>query len=264
MASDSTNPVSKSNLYGGDNYMLSDSGGLYDIGTGDRAFFLPDSSGTKVMLLKFPFHFGDTAADDGTYLSASPGSQSTYDHSTSVIADGTGTLITPCRTYSNALRLMRAYRHIYSHDGKISDKSTYVTVHSFEWYAPGVHAPVLSISTQTVYNYWQKKDEHTQWSVLYNDVTKTPLGLKDNSVSGSGWFSFQSPARGDLRIWLNDDSEGPLYLVQIIDLTGKTILQQNFHPKSPQLNISGISAGVYVVQINAPGGLSGRKKLIVE
>ena len=256
--------TSGSNAY----YLKSDSTGLYEIGSGYYGAYIvtpyfPTLTPYKGLSMRFPFSYYDTASCHSSYATPYIGYT---DEVTKLISDATGTLVTPCGTYKNVLRICRKnYKQTLSSTN--TSHITYENTISYEWYSPGTHACILTISAKTtsssVLTYPSLPPFHEYWCVLFNDVSKTPLGINDYSNPNLIGFRFQNPVRETLTIFAEDDGFYN-YNTQIIDPTGKVLLSSVISNESKSIDISGIPAGVYLLQLSKTDGSVGRKKLIIE
>jgi hypothetical protein len=251
------------------NYLLSDSTGVYDLGYGERIWYATNITNidwAKIPLLKFPFQYLDTATRQGGYYTKSspPSMGYSYGWKTILKADGTGTLITPCGVYPNTIRLNRitlnSSRHMSSSGGS---HTTYDTTQTYEWYSPGIHGAVLSISSSTTYYFWGKPQfTYRKSAVIYNDHSKIPLGLHEANGTNFG-LSFQNPVVETLNLELQSQGSSA-YTMEIFDLTGKQLFMENLEDGKLELDLSSISTGMYILQVKNQEGLLERRKFILQ
>jgi hypothetical protein len=277
LPADTTDPVHQSNLAyrlpkawnSRNNYLLREATGVYDLGKGDRTVYSSNSNieWAKIPLLKFPFQYLDTATHQTAYYTKTmyyPFVGQSVGWTTLLKADGTGTLITPCGIYPNTIRLNRVLitsRYNMSSSGP--SHTTYDTTQIHEWYSPGIHAAVLSISSGTSYGFWSNPQfSYSRTAVIYNDKTKTPLGLQE-SKSANFVLSFQNPVFETLNLELQSQGSAG-YTLEILDLNGKHLLQKHLEDGSQAVDLYSVSTGMYILQVKNQEGLLERRKFILQ
>jgi len=94
-----------------------------------------------IILLPVPFALGDTNTNNWSTTSG------TKKGTTTIVADATGTLITPAGIFTNTLRI-----HFHTTRVDSSGPPTEILSYSqdeYLWYAPGIHYPLLRILPRT-------------------------------------------------------------------------------------------------------------------
>ncbi|MDO9001275.1 MAG: T9SS type A sorting domain-containing protein [Bacteroidota bacterium] len=156
--------------------------------------------------------------------------------------DGWGSVTTPYGT-ANCLRFVTTQ---YSRD---TIKSTAVPfpigfpnyVRSYQWLTASSKIPFLEISGNLVGNTF------TPNSVKYRDIYQNPSGLHENSdVSAMELY----PNPGKDKLWLNFTRKGK-FLVEILDLSGKTIKSGNFDAENMEqsIDINDLSPSLYIIKV---------------
>ncbi|MDI1353830.1 MAG: T9SS type A sorting domain-containing protein [bacterium] len=248
------------NLILGSDYYRSDTTGLFELGDGNR-YRITSLDPPEIPILKFPFHIKDTYEQGCHFLTFADALMTggEWEIGTQLKADATGTLVTPCGIYTNTIRIYRStyywYRAIYG-----SGLRPYLNSESWEWYSPGMHWHILSVTSSTNPTYYNPNNPPVinRSLAVYNDPTKFPMG------NGNIGFDFQNPAHETLV--LRYQGHG-LYEhnVQIIDLAGRIILNELKQEGISTIDIAGISEGVYILQVStALGTVIGRKKLVIK
>lgn len=242
-------------------FFKSDSLGIYDLGDiGKGTRTLEINKSPKNIILKFPFHLTDTGQTKAVYLEESY----LINNYTSISGNATGTLITPYGIYTNTLRVYR-FSQIISQTLNSSTAKTHEKVtRYYDWYSPGIHGPILSIASCTTTLY-QQLPVITQWAEVFKDTGEilTQVGIKGYTQSGFYGFHFQNPSLDQLNLVITESGNSN-YTLQIIDFSGKELLKDTFSEKSHSIDLSSISAGIYLLQIKKENGSFGREKLIIE
>jgi len=249
------------------NFLLADSSGIYGLGTGKRHFYASslDTSlyNARDLFLKLPFQYTDSSFYEAIYTTGEPPYGTFNTSNTKLLADASGTLITPCGTYTNVLRIRRLRNETSVMMGSSGGSHTYYyNCLSYEWYTPGIHGAILSIYSCGSSSQWTDSKQH-KWSIIYNDLAKTPLGPPTIYKVEYIDFTFQNPSKNELKI-LMDESDNSKFDLQITDLSGKKIFSARYIDKTHTIDVSSFSPGIYIVQLKKEDGFIGRKKLIIE
>lgn len=156
--------------------------------------------------------------------------------------DGWGTVTTPFGT-ENCLRMVTTQ---YSQD---TIKNTIVPFplgfpnnqRSYQWLTATHKIPFLEVSGSLVGN------NFTPTTVRYRDSYQNPNGLNEYSdLSAMQLY----PNPGKDKLWLNFNRKGD-FLVEILDLSGKTIKSGSFNSENigQSLDIIDLSSSVYIIKV---------------
>jgi hypothetical protein len=208
-------------------------------------------------LLRYPFSYNNTYTDTWTAQYVN----STYTFyrkgSSTVTADGYGTLITPSGTFTNVLR-----------------------VHLVQTYQDSAYLGTPYIVTYSNDEYmWYKEGMHYQLASTYNLIPSV-----GNSMSGSTWTDassgienlsdiisscklYPNPASDKLNIEMklenNQDMEINLYNSMGQKLTAYKVPEAAFGEYLQQINVEQLPKGVYFAEIIAAGKRSLTKRFLV-
>ena len=241
-------------------YFRSDTTGIYEVAAADCG-----NMPFKDLFMKFPVVINKKDSISLSYLNLTIGTKSPahITGSVSIMADATGTLVTPSRTYNNTFRFHHYKYETYttSFYGGVETSLT----DSYFWYTPGIHGALLSIHSLTVIKTTSlgiiTSKASQQWSEVYSDPNN-PLGIEKNKDNSLINFSFQNPVSNQLVLKLNSP-ESHQSKLEITDLAGKTILTENSNYNEFTVNVSSLANGVYFIELSTTKGLRGTKKLMI-
>lgn len=156
--------------------------------------------------------------------------------------DGWGTVTTPFGT-ENCLRMVTTQ---YSQD---TIKNTIVPFplgfpnnqRSYQWLTATSKIPFLEVTGSLIGN------NFTPTTVRYRDSYQNPNGLNEYSdLSAMQLY----PNPGKDKLWLNFNRKGD-FLVEILDLSGKTIKSGSFNSENmgQSLDIIDLSSSVYIIKV---------------
>jgi hypothetical protein len=241
-------------------YFRADSTGLYEvaaIGSVNQPY--------KDLFIKFPVVLNKKDSLILSYSDPTIGTTSPawISGSVSIIADASGTLITPSGTYNNTFRFhqLKYDEYVTSFYGgkKITIKDSYY------WYTPGIHGALLSIYSLTVIGTNSlgtvTSSSSQKWSEVYSNPNN-PLGVTKNTCNTLTNFSFQNPVSNQLILTI-ESPETYQSELEIADLTGKILIIEKSNNNHYDVETSSLAKGIYVVQLSTHTGLKGRKKLII-
>ncbi len=156
--------------------------------------------------------------------------------SSSVIADATGTITLPGRTFDDIIRKTTT-------QNLIASGTATITFINYEFYSPSTSkAPVISIQTSTLSSTLGGTSTQTLSYVLKNfDV----VGIKENKQTKSSVSVFPNPASTEVTFKANADAQK----VSVFDITGKMMATELFEHGKSKLNLLGFSAGMYFFTI---------------
>ncbi len=190
-----------------------------------------------VMLYPMSLNSATTSITSGTVISAFTG---TFSGNCSVIADASGTLTLPAKTFSNVLRVVTSQTLTAP-----SLFNTLVNLVTYDYYCTSdtIKAPIFSINTSTISSSVGGTSTQTTTSVLKNyDI----VGVKENQKSTIELTVFPNPTSS----FVNFSSQS-LEATKVIafDMTGKIVATETMDMGKAKMNISHLAAGVYMYQV---------------
>ncbi len=172
------------------------------------------------------------------------------------IADGSGTLILPGGgTYSNVLRVVTSQTIDITAGSAPFTTTASVTMSSFNFYTPGIKAPVVSIFTATAAMMGGAPSSQTlamrNTTALGTTTTNTTTttGVQNEPVAAQTQL-FPNPANEQVTVI--SASASPLIL-ELTDISGKKVFTQKF-TGSAVINTSNFTAGIYLYTVKNTGG----------
>ncbi len=87
-----------------------------------------------------------------------------------------------------------------------------------------------------------------------------PVSISEFQISDFRFQIWPNPAVDELRVESNETVES----IFIKDITGQIVFARNINSRSAQLDISALAAGLYVLELQSPNGLTGLLKLVIE
>jgi hypothetical protein len=209
------------------------------------------------LMLTYPCSFSTTWTDDLSSNFSSSGQPTVRTGSITGVADGFGTVVMPYGTIDNVLRV-RLEEDINDLNGLFDIDYDYTTYH---YYKPGIRAPLVTFYVlNTVTNGQQNSVSYSLW--LPADVVAVNEQLR-NTI---GMEVFPNPSSDRISI-LFGNAGGPL-VVDILDATGRTVLRE-YHSSAGQgigrldLDVDGLTSGLYHVRLTAANGDQGSHRLII-
>jgi len=186
-----------------------------------------------------------TAAVGGSINITFPGSfTGSFSGSSMVLADGTGTVILPGgATFTNVLRVVRT-------ETLNCALAIPVTVyqHKYDYYSPGIKAPIFSITASTLAPSFGATT--TQTIVTRNKAAVPGVidttSVYENSANKVVLSVFPNPATGITTI---EAFGANVSRALIFDVTGKLIGRMNFTDGKTTLDVSGYSNGLYIYTV---------------
>lgn len=160
--------------------------------------------------LKFPFNYLDAVTDTYQQLGGST-------NSVTLTYDGYGTLITPTKTYLNAVRIKEDYG-----PGQID----------YQWY---ILNPLMAVMA---YDH----NSNTLYSVGATQVT----GIENNKNSNASLKIYPNPTAGNVEIETNSTE---IQYLTVADINGNNVFSKTFKENTISLNLSHLCSGVYNVSL---------------
>lgn len=207
--------------------------------------------------MRYPFSYTNTYTDTWAATFTS-GVFFNRKGSTTVTADGTGTLITPNGTISNVIRVHSV--QIYSDSADLGGTPYVITYNNdqYFWYKDGIHFPLAS-----TYNLTSSASAPTTGG-FYTDL---PIGIKENSLLSNDVILTPNPANEQVLVSYLLEKNSTIKL-SVFNVIGEEVFvnqsSQNLIGKqSLNIDLKNLEKGVYFVRIQAEGE-SVTKKLIVQ
>jgi len=169
-------------------------------------------------------------------VSTQPG---TFVGTSDAIADGTGTLIVPGATYTNAIRVVTSQVINYT----VSIITGTVTQINYEYYAAGVKQPVFTISTATMASSFGAPSTQT----IVTRLKSSTVGIEKNSAETIDLSVFPNPSNSVVNFVTPAKNA---IIVTVFDINGKLVDKQNLNEGSLKLDVSSYAAGIYTYKIS--------------
>ena len=162
---------------------------------------------------------------------------------TTVTADGYGTLITPIATYTNVMRVH--FVQVYQDSADVG--GPYIITYNndeYMWYKEGVHVPISTVYTLT----YSGGSPITGGSFVTGNV-----GIDNSFDLISSVNLFPNPASDYIVIEnTSPNSDG---LITINSIQGQLLIQQSLLKPKTEINISELAKGDYVVRVKTEKGI---------
>ncbi|MBL7932470.1 MAG: T9SS type A sorting domain-containing protein [Bacteroidia bacterium] len=181
-----------------------------------------------------------SAAVAGTLNIPSLSASGSFTGNSTVLVDGSGTIILPGPvTFTNALRVVSS-QTIYA---TTSLATATVTQTNYDYYVGGIKAPVLTIGTATAdIASILGNSQTTQTFVARNkDANQLPTGLNQHSEN-VGLSVYPNPSASFINFVSENQSMATL---KVYDVTGKLVDSQVFHDGKIKLDVAGYNKGIY-------------------
>ncbi len=222
----------------------------------DTVFHLLNSDPKGI--LSFPFTFNDAFTDSFSGMSHISVGGNAFSQSrsgsTTVTADGFGTLQTPAGSFSNVLRVHTVETLT---DMFMGFPTSQQTIHRWSWYAENEKYLLLHIDSIVVQP--TSGPATTTISMFYRNSTITSVEPGAETLS---FTCYPNPARDRLTVQsAKGDLQGTTILVT--DLTGKTVRTYSpFRGDRADLSLQGLVPGIYLLRISSPEGLHTQKIIV--
>ena len=243
------------------------SGGNYIFSRGTATSYEDDGSnisGTVVtctdrqVLMQYPMNYNGTFTDAMACDVASSGQNWTQTGSITATADGWGTVITASGTIANVLRV-HTLRHIT--DNHYTPATTYDN-DSYYFYKPGVRSPVVVIDHSSA-NFF---------GIISADSSLTAMdagsiGINETALHDIGVDLQPNPANDRVEVIYGVGS-GRSLNIDLLDVTGHAMHSIARHTlvtgaQREFIDLTDLSAGVYLVRVTDDRGATGMKRLVV-
>jgi hypothetical protein len=199
--------------------------------------------------LSYPFSLGSNFIDtySGTYTS---GANTIIRKGTNnVTADGYGTLILPFGTLNNVLRVFTV--DAYADTTSLGAPYSQFTLETYNWYLPGVHYPVLALSSLYM------NGGTTPVAQFGNYLDESSVGIEGYNLLKSDLSIYPNPANDIVFIRSTEKIKN----VNCINYLGQQV-DVNF--KNNSIDISSLPKGLYFLNVNSDKDKTIVKKIIKE
>lgn len=190
--------------------------------------------------LRFPFTFGNSYTDTWAATFTS-GVDFFRTGSTTVTADGYGTLITPQGTFTNALRIHFVQTY---HDSSSFSNGDYTNDEYF-WYKEGIKEALASTYT---FSSTFSGQTNTSTGGSYAGGT---VGMEANTVAAS-FILAPNPAQEKINVTINDKNLGQIK-TKIINQLGQEVSPvenvNNIAGNNMQFDVAHLKNGIYTLQL---------------
>lgn len=187
------------------------------------------------------------------------GNSGSFSGNSNIVADGTGTLVLPGRTFNNVLRVKNTQNINFTL--LVSGVVNQVT---YEYYEPTLSKiPLFSIAQSTLSSI--AFGTSTQVAVYVN-ADYMQVGIKEQSKEVASLNIFPNPAKSSFNISLtNEKAETVNY--EIMNALGQTVKRETLSTDKGEvkyaIDINSIPSGVYFVKVNV-GNATSVKKLTIQ
>lgn len=206
--------------------------------------------------IHYPFNYNNTYVDAYACTYTAGGVTFYRTGTTTVTADGHGTLVTPAGTLTSVMRVHLNQVYKDSSNPGFPFIINYVN-DEYLWYKTGIHAAAASVYSLTI-----NGGSPTSGGHYINNIA---VGLNENSEIGKGVNLYPVPVSDVLTInsekGFKENVSATIYNATGQRVKTKTIetnIASNFN-----LDVSDLSTGVYFMQINMDGVLSRNLRFVI-
>jgi hypothetical protein len=207
--------------------------------TGSLTYTAPATAASYPMSLNTT----STASIGGNINVTSPPVSGTFIGNSTVLADGSGTLILPGGapgTYTNVLRVVSSQTLNYN-----ATAIGVITKINYDYYTPSIKAPLMTISMFTLTSNFTAPS--TQTIVAVNkDYLMITVSIDKNKTSDVELSVFPNPSNGQVNFITDNKS---VKEVRIFDLSGKLLETKVLTEGSLKLDVSAYNKGVYLYSL---------------
>jgi hypothetical protein len=201
-------------------------------------------------MFAYPFYFNNSFIGNFS-ATVTPVYFAGFSGSSTVTADGYGTLITPAGTYHNTLRVTTTEQVTFSGSGTF-DNGEFV---NYSWYINKYGNPLMSITIETIDTIGGSESD----TLVYYDVNVL-TGISEVNTPAQ-LNIYPNPTTG--KIFLT--AEEPLSHVTVSDAVGRilTDLPQNDNvPGTTEISLADLPSGIYFVKVQATNGMVVKKIIL--
>lgn len=226
-----TNSASESFYYESTSSYLKSFGGnvIFNTGLGAIPGTITYTAGAFEAIYPMSLSTTSTAAVGGSISALS--NNGTFVGTASTLADATGTLVLPGKTYTNVIRVKLTQSYTVSSmvvNGPVDNVV-------YKYFASGKKNPIMIISTSTT----NLGALSTQTTVSV-DANYLATGINNVKGASSEVLAYPNPANSQLNIVASEATS-----LVISDITGKTILSSNVNNGKSTINTESFVNGVY-------------------
>ncbi len=227
---------------------------LQNMGLSNSTITMPYSNPED--LLRFPFTYNDTYSDTWATQFMSGGYMFYRSGTTTITADGYGTLITPAGTYTNTLRISVLQTYQDSAYMGMPYLISY-TNQQYMWYREGLRGHIASLYSLT-------SSSSSNEGGTYVDIT---VGVDDLSSFNHSVSLSPNPTSDKIKIDF-ELNENKLIDIQIFNTSGQLVKKVQTNPLSKGLHsltmdVDELSEGIYFAQIWTSGNLISTQRFII-
>ncbi|MGZ3898740.1 MAG: T9SS type A sorting domain-containing protein [Bacteroidia bacterium] len=166
------------------------------------------------------------------------GNNGTFTGNSTTLLDGTGTLKLPTGTYTNTMRVVTSQTINFT----AGFATGVVTQVNYDYYVPGIKAPMFTISTSSLTSNIGAPSQQT----VVTRSTLAPVGLKNNTADFSEVSVYPNPSSSTINfVSANVNAAN----VTVYDFTGRTVLTSAVANGSFTLDVTNYAAGTYFYKI---------------
>ena len=206
-------------------------------------------------IMKYPCAFNTTWTDSWSSDFNSGGFPVARSGTSTGLADGTGTLITPYGTISNVLRVK--LHQVYTDNIGGMMTVNYDAV-NYYYYKPGVHMALVQVSTLT--SSASAPQTFATW------LDEASVGIQEALRNTIGLDVFPNPATDHASVVLG--SPGGTITLEVTDGTGRVVVVEQLRSNGAitrlDLDLAQLTPGLYQVRVSDAEGNQGVKRLVVQ
>lgn len=210
------------------------------------------------LVLKYPCSYNTTWTDTWSTNFSVMGTSISRSGSSTGLADGYGTLVMPYGTVNNVLRVK--FTQTFSDQSMGIPVATY-TCTTYYYYKPGIHLALVQTSTLvTTTNGSNQTTYDTRW------LDGSYVGIAESVHHSIGIDLYPNPAKDQVTLVMG--TSGGRVRVDLLDGTGRVVrseqMQANMGLVRHELDLGGLTAGLYQVLVTGADGSQGVQRLVVE
>ncbi|MCC6180594.1 MAG: T9SS type A sorting domain-containing protein [Bacteroidia bacterium] len=181
-----------------------------------------------------------TVATSGSVTATAPlAGSGTFSGSCTVLADGTGTLVLPSKTFTDIIRVKTNQDIVAT----ISSITATVNTEVYDYYSPSASkAPILTINTSTINSIMGSSTQTFVTAISNYSV----VGVNENQKSTIELSVYPNPSSTVVNF---ETQSQEAYSILAFDVTGRMISNAKFELGKAQLNLDNIAKGVYIYQV---------------
>lgn len=178
---------------------------------------------------------------------------------TTVTADGWGTLTTPAGTFSNVMRLHT--QSTYMDTGSIMSFpiTAGMTTDLYAWYLNGNHAALASTATYTMDN----SGSISTFS-LSSYLTNVVVGVSENISGEQALKLFPNPTSDNINIQIESGANANT-VVKVTNMLGDeiSVMEINNTTANNNLDVSDLDEGIYFIRVYSEGTLVNTRRFVI-